>query len=141
MKNILTGGCLCGSVKYEYSGEPGKSTYCHCYDCQKATGGAYTVGVLSQAAALRIVSGRLKGYTSTGDSGKQITREFCPECGSPLFTRSQMHPDLVFIKAGSLDKPELIKPAYQTWTQCAVPWAYLDKNLPFYPKGAPPSDE
>ena len=137
MAEILTGGCLCGSVRYEYAGEPEGASYCHCDDCRRATGGPYTVGVLAKAAALRIVSGRVKGYTTTGDSGKKITREFCPECGSPLFTRGEAHSELVWIKAGSLDKPELIKPSHQTWTQCAVPWAYLSKDLPGFPKGGP----
>ena len=138
MEKKLTGGCMCGSVRYEYDGEPGESSYCHCDDCKRATGGPYTVGVLSHAAKLNIISGSVKGYTTKGDSGKDITREFCPECGSPLFTRSELFPDLLFIKAGSLDKPELIKPSCQTWTQCAVPWAYIDQTLPSYPKGTPP---
>lgn len=137
MKKILSGRCLCGSVRYEYAGEPGEATYCHCHDCRRATGGAYTVGVLTRAAGLSIVSGRVKGYTSAGDSGNKITREFCPKCGSPLFTRAQAYPNLVWIKAGSLDEPESIKPSYQTWTQCAVPWAYIDEDLPGFPKGGP----
>jgi hypothetical protein len=137
MAKILTGGCLCGSVRYEYVGEPEGASYCHCSDCKRATGGPYTVGVLTRTAALRILSGRVKGYTTIADSGNKITREFCPECGSPLFTRAEVRPDLVWIKAGSLDKPESIKPSHQTWTQCAVPWAYLSKDLPSFPKGGP----
>ncbi len=137
MQKILSGRCLCGSVRYEYSGEPEGATYCHCHDCRRATGGAYTVGVLTRANALRIVSGRVKGYTTTGDSGNTITREFCPECGSPLFTRAQLYPNLVWIKAGSLDEPGSIKPSHQIWTQCAVPWAYIKEDLPSFPKAGP----
>ncbi|MHC4152933.1 MAG: GFA family protein, partial [Planctomycetota bacterium] len=69
------------------------------------------------------------------DSGRKITRQFCPECGSPLFTRAEVCPDLVFIKAGSLDEPELIEPSYQTWTEREVPWAHINPALPAYPKG------
>jgi len=141
MEKVLHGGCLCGSVRYEYTGEPQDASYCHCDDCRRATGDPYTVGVLVQAAKLRIVRGKVKGYTTTGDSGRKITREFCPQRGSPLFTRAEKYPDLVFIKAGSLDEPELIKPSYQTWTQCAVPWAYIDENLPSFPKGSPARSE
>ena len=97
MDKVMCGGCLCGSVRYEYDGQPGNSSYCHCDDCKRATGGPYTVGVLSKADKLRIVSGKVKGYTTVGDSGNEITRQFCPECGSPLFTRGEKDPDLVFM--------------------------------------------
>ena len=137
MKKILRGGCLCGSLQYEYSDEPGESSYCHCDDCRKATGGPYTVGVLVQATKLRIVSGQVKGYTTRGDSGRWITREFCPQCGSPLFTRAEKYPDLVWLKAGCLEESEQIKPSCQTWTKCAVPWAYIDEHLPCYPESGP----
>lgn len=137
MDTKIVGGCLCGAVRYEYDGEIGESSYCHCDDCKRATGGPYTVGVLSEADKLTIVSGEVKSYTSIADSGRKITRQFCPECGSPLFTRAEKCPDLVFIKAGSLDHPEIVKPSCQTWTEHAVDWAYVDESLPCYPKGGP----
>lgn len=130
MKTTLHGGCLCGAVRYECSGDPGDASYCHCDDCRKATGGPYTVGVLVRAADLRILSGRVKGYTTVADSGRKITREFCPRCGSPLFTRAEKCPDLVWLKAGCLDEAERVRPNCQTWTKCAVPWACIDETLP-----------
>ncbi|MGD2094190.1 MAG: GFA family protein [Phycisphaerales bacterium] len=138
MEKVLRGECLCGSVRYESTGNPEDASYCHCDDCKKATGGPYTVGVLVQAAKLRIISGRVKGYTTIADSGRKITREFCPNCGSPLFTRAEKCPDFVFLKAGSLDEPELIKPNCQLWTKRAVPWAYIAENLPSFPEAGPP---
>lgn len=133
----LTGGCMCGAVRYEWRGTGVSASYCHCTDCRKATGGPYTVGVGVAAAGLTILSGTTKGYTKLADSGRRITREFCPECGSPLFTRGEVLPDQVWIKAGSLDEPARIRPTHQTWTKMAVPWAYLDKDLPGYPDNGP----
>ena len=137
----LKGGCLCGAVQYEWRGASASASYCHCPDCRKATGGPYTVGVGVDAAGLTICSGKAKGHTKIADSGNQITREFCPECGSPLFTRAEVCPDRVWIKAGSLDAPELIKPTYQSWIGMAVPWAYLDKDLPSFAGNGPLPDE
>jgi len=88
------------------------------------------------ADILKIVSGHVKGYTKTADSGNKITREFCPECGSPLFTRSNAH-SRVGIKAGSLDEPELIKPTRQIWTEKAVTWSRIDETLPSFPQAGP----
>jgi hypothetical protein len=132
MKTILKGGCLCGAVRYECTGDTEDASYCHCDDCKKATGGPYTVGVLVKADDLRIICGQVKGYTKIADSGREITRQFCLNCGSPLFTRSEKYPDNVFLKAGSLDEPGLIKPSCQVWTKRAVGWAYIDENLPSF---------
>ena len=132
METSFRGGCLCGAVRYEATGDSENASYCHCDDCKRATGGPYTVGVLVRSMELRIISGEVKGYTTIADSGRKITREFCPNCGSPLFTRAEKCPDLVFLKAGSLDEPELIKPSCEIWTKCAVPWAYIDETLPRY---------
>jgi hypothetical protein len=138
METVLHGECLCGDVRYECTGDPENASYCHCDDCKKATGGPYTVGVLVQADKLSIVSGKVKGYTTIADSGRKITRWFCPKCGSPLFTRSEKFPDLAFLKAGCINEPELnmVKPNRQTWTERAVPWAYIDEKLPCYPQSS-----
>jgi hypothetical protein len=141
MTKILSGGCLCGHVRYEYTGEPEGATYCHCPDCKKTTGSAFSVGVRMQSASLHILSGNVKGYTKTGGSGNEITREFCPECGSPLFTREPACTHLVWVKAGSLDTPELIKPTHQIWTDMSVAWGYIDQSLPSFPKKGPPPKE
>ena len=136
METVLQGRCLCGAVRYECVGDTENASYCHCEDCKRATGGPYTVGVLVKVADLHVISGGVRRYTTIADSGRQITREFCPNCGSPLFTRAEECPDLVFLKAGCLDEPELIKPSHHTWAEYAVPWAYPDENLPSYPEGS-----
>jgi len=135
MKETFSGGCLCGYVRYEHAGAPEGANYCHCPDCRRTTGSAFSIGVCARADALRIISGRVKAYTKIADSGNEITREFCPECGSPLFTRSPVHPEFVYIKAGSLDDPVLVKPICQIWTEMAVQWARIDERLTSYPRG------
>ncbi|QIR35923.1 GFA family protein [Tolypothrix sp. PCC 7910] len=132
MAETVTGGCLCGYVRYKYNGELEAANYCHCQDCRKTTGSAFNVGVRIQSAALRIVAGQVKSYTKNGNSGNKITREFCPECGSPLFTRAPAKPQFVWLKAGSLDNPQLVKPVHQIWTDSAVSWAYIDPELPSF---------
>jgi hypothetical protein len=87
--------------------------------------------------ALKIVCGNVKEYTKTADSGNKITRQFCPECGSPLFTKAAAHPHLVWIKAGSLDESDHLEPTHQLWTQFAVPWAHICDDLPGFPQAGP----
>ncbi len=133
MDDVVSGGCLCGYVRFEYGDKLGPANYCHCTDCRKTTGSAFNIGIRTHASTLRIIAGKVKSYTKTADSGNAITREFCPECGSPLFTRASAKPQFVWIKAGSLDDPSLVKPTYQIWTDHAVPWSHIDTNLPSFP--------
>jgi hypothetical protein len=132
----ITGRCLCGYVAYEYEGAIGPANYCHCADCRRVTGSAFNVGVQLERARLRFPAGRPKAFTKRGDSGNEITRHFCPDCGSPIFTSAPRHPDHVFVKAGTLDDPSVVLPTRQIWTTSAVAWAALDPALPSYPKGS-----
>jgi hypothetical protein len=135
MKNIISGSCLCGHIKYEYSGKLGPSSYCHCTDCRKVTGTAYLVSVRFETKDFKIITrNSTKNYTKYSDSGIEITREFCPECGSPLFTFSPSHPDYVYVKAGSLDDPSIVKPLYQSWTDSKVEWANIPKDIKSFAK-------
>jgi hypothetical protein len=128
----VTGGCLCGAIRYEYDGEVGPAGYCHCADCRRISGSAFGVSVRVKAAGFRIVSGVPKGFTKTGDSGRTVTRYFCADCGCPLYTEPPLHPETVFIKAGSLDDPTLVVPDRQAWTRSRVAWAEIDPALASY---------
>jgi len=114
MTETITGGCLCGAVRFIYDGEVGSATYCHCADCRRVTGGAYVLSV--RLAADRFdVEGDTQSHTKAGDSGRAITRHFCPQCGTPLFTISA-DGATAFVKAGIFDDPNVVKPAREIWT-------------------------
>jgi hypothetical protein len=135
MSTVITGGCLCGSVRFAYRGTVGAAAYCHCSDCRKCTGSAFSVSVAMEVEHFETIRGSPKGFTKKGDSGNELTRHFCPECGSPLFTSSPRHPDLVYVKAGVFDDPTLVQPAYQSWTRSSVPWAAISAGLRSYETG------
>jgi hypothetical protein len=78
----------------------------------------------------------LKGFTKHGESGNELTRHFCPECGSPIFTSSPKHPDTVYVKAGTLDDPTVVRPTHQSWVASAVSWSQIDSAIASFPKGA-----
>ena len=135
MTRTLTGGCLCGAIRYAYDGAIGPANYCHCSDCRKRTGSAFNIGVRIDALHFRIVTGQPKGFAKTADSGHELTRYFCAECGSPLYTASPRHPAHIFITAGCIDDPSAVQPKHQGWVTSRVSWATIDPALPFYPKG------
>ncbi len=137
MRQRVTGGCLCGGVRYEYDGEVGPANYCHCADCRRATGSAFNIGVRLEAARFRLACGRPRGFTKRGDSGNELTRWFCPDCGSPLYTASPRHPEFHYVKAGTLDDPSIVRPSHQNWMGSKVPWASPAPDLPGWPKSRP----
>lgn len=137
MAAAMTGGCLCGAVRYESSGEPGFALLCHCRDCQRQSGSAYAAGWRVPAAGFRVTKGEPKLYVRTADSRNRITRAFCPECGSTLFLRVSARPDLVAIRAGTLDDPSLFRPEADIFVASAQPWDHLNPDLPKYPTYPP----
>lgn len=136
MATPFTGGCMCGAVRYECSAEPVMTGNCHCRDCQRATGGAYVSVIFVPRNAVKI-TGEVQYYDVKGDSGHIMSRGFCPTCGSRLFGKPAVVPDLMGIMAGSLDDPSSHRPAMDIYTASAQPWDYLNPELPKFPKGPP----
>ena len=126
---MVTGGCLCGRCRFACDGEVGPANYCHCADCRRVTGSAFNVGVRLAAAGFRVIEGEPKAFTKAGGSGQPLSRWFCPDCGSPLYTTSPRHPEWVFAKASALDEPAVVAPAAEIWTCSEVSWARIPDGL------------
>ena len=133
----FSGGCACGAIRYEASAAPLAMVNCHCRDCQRAGGSAYSPTVVVGAAAFRITSGEPRHHTVAADSGHTVRRAFCAECGAPLFATTSAHPGAVALRAGSLDDPGWFRPTADVWTAGAQPWDVMDPARPKFPKSRP----
>jgi len=132
MANI-TGGCLCGKVRFSADVDPMFAGICHCRNCQKETGSAFAIVVAVPQAALT-VQGDLKTYEDKGDSGKPMYRRFCPECGSTVVDEAAAMPGVLMIQAGTLDDPSWLKPNMQIYCASAQPWVSLGGEWQRFPK-------
>jgi hypothetical protein len=132
----ITGGCLCRRVRYEISAAPIAMRLCWCRDCQYFASGSATVNVVFPSAALS-VEGELRDYQSAADSGNQMHRRFCPQCGTHIFSAAESRPHLVIVRNGTLDDTALLTPGATIWTASAPEWAWIDEALPQY-EGQPP---
>ncbi|KAI5457095.1 Mss4-like protein [Mariannaea sp. PMI_226] len=99
----LSGSCMCGAVAYAATGGAEFSALCHCVDCQKWTGGPYTSNAVVSEDSFSVTKGTPKQCDMVGGSGKINHHFFCGDCGSSLFTRLDVMPGKVCIKAGGLD--------------------------------------
>jgi hypothetical protein len=102
----LEGGCYCKATRYVADGEPAFKGQCHCRECQYITGGGPNFVMAMPASGFKITKGATKGFKRK-DLPNGVTREFCPECGTHLITRSPNLAGMVIIKAGTLDDPKL----------------------------------
>jgi hypothetical protein len=120
-KNELTGGCLCGRVRYTVTGEPVFSGLCHCRSCQRYTGSAFETVIAFPTDAVR-VTGELKTFHDTGDSGQPVHRNFCPNCGSGIIAQCEVLPGLTIVLAGGLDDSSAFKPTMDVYWSRVQPW-------------------
>lgn len=134
----ISGSCLCGSVKYECSGDVAMAGNCHCINCKKATGSAYAAVLFVPENSVEI-TGEVKYYESTGSGGNTGRRGFCPNCGSQLFGKPAAFPGMLGIRAGTLDELSQYKPQVDIFTSRAPAWDCMDPSLPKFAEMPPRS--
>lgn len=134
MNQPITGGCHCGAVRYEASGEPRFGAHCQCGDCRKFSGSGHKSFMGMPAEGLS-VTGQPSEYQYPGGSGAVITHRFCPGCGAGLYSTHADHPALAFLYASALDDPERFRPQMAVYTANAPSWDVLEPTLPAYARG------
>jgi hypothetical protein len=137
MGTTITGGCLCRAVRYAAAAPPLVARMCFCRDCQYFACGNATVNAAFPAAAVTI-TGPLKDFASIADSGAQMHRGFCPECGVHITSAAAARPGTVFIRVGTLDDPSLATPSAAIWMDSAPRWACLDPSVERVARQPPP---
>lgn len=137
----FTGRCLCGKISYRAEG-PTVFVACHCRDCRYVSGGAPANILVTQTSGFALLSGAdfLQAHSVKGESGNEVTREFCGCCGTPLFERLELlEPDAMLIKVGTVDNQDGLKPEAIAWTKSAPAWAQIDEHAELFEGN--PADE
>jgi hypothetical protein len=129
MAGSMTGGCMCGAIRYEISVDPVMSAHCYCRDCQKSTGGAMASVMVVPKAGFKLSKGELKFYAVKGDSGNEVARGFCPNCGTGVLSRLAGMPDVLAVKAGTLDDTSHFKATMNIYMKSAPAWAPVAPGL------------
>ena len=125
--SVRTGQCLCGAVKFRLNAEPLAVRVCWCRDCQHLAANG-TVNMMVAADQLE-VTGETAVYRSQADSGNQMSRHFCPQCGAHVFASSAARPQFRVLRVGALDDPSSVKPTANIWAASAPAWACMDPAL------------
>ena len=125
----FSGGCLCGSVRYKVSSDPSFVLNCHCEDCRRSTGSVYGTNVFVDEDKVQI-TGEVSLYVHTADSGNEMTKRFCPNCGTLLFGNSSGRQNSVSIRAGTIDQFDLIKPQMNVFVAKKIESTTINDSLP-----------
>jgi hypothetical protein len=133
MNKPYTGGCACGAIRYEITGEPVASVECQCRDCTYESGTGHASHLVFQRLGVTL-SGKASEWDKVADSGNIKTRGFCPTCGSPVYGTFAAMPDIFAVRAASLDDPSRYKPQIITYRVRGHAWDNIDSSLPAFEK-------
>lgn len=128
---IHTGRCLCGNIRYEVTGHPVVVAHCHCKDCQRASGAGHTTGAMFATTQFTI-SGRVAEYSLVSDAGNQVTKVFCPTCGSPVLGRNDGMEGFVTVSLGTMDDSSKFEPDVVIFADNKKTWDIMSDTLPTF---------
>jgi hypothetical protein len=132
----LTGGCLCGAIRYKAVGTAGLNAICHCRMCQRASGAPFMALMFMPSDAVSLLKGQPLVYRSS----RTANRHFCGHCGAPLIFERPAR-SLSAIVVGSLDNPNVFKPQMHVCVESAMTWLDIQDDAPRYaqkPEGMTP---
>ena len=132
---MIKGSCYCGAVKYEIHGQLLRFVNCHCPDCRKFTGSAFSSVLAVEAEGFKVTSGQDNLVAYASSPGKH--RSFCKTCGCHVFARAEQRPGMVMVRAGSLDDDPQMRPQCHLWTSMKAPWHEITDSIPQHPEGLP----
>jgi hypothetical protein len=125
----IEGGCQCGAVRYRLEGKPRSLAVCHCTMCQRQSGSAFGMSLAISRNAFQLLSGTLKTFNVTCDSGRIKECAFCPECGVRIYNRTEGRTS---IKAGTLDDTSWLEPDAHFWTKSKQAWTPIPDGAPCF---------
>jgi hypothetical protein len=132
---MMTGGCLCGAIRYEIRGPLGRNVFCHCSRCRKASGSVVAFNAPLSAKYFAIVSGESSLKAFKTESG--VSRMFCSNCGSQIISKRESAPDVVRLRLGTLDTPPAHGPEAHIFAASKIDW--LETNdAPHFDAAPPP---
>jgi hypothetical protein len=138
MADPVTGGCLCGGVRFELTKPPVTANYCHCTRCQRRTGTAASAQARVEPGGVKITQGGelLRAWEPPGGGFAKV---FCSTCGSALFARAPGSDEPFSVRLGAFDGDPGIRPSFRQHVESAAPWEPIpDDGLPRHP-GSPPA--
>jgi hypothetical protein len=125
---MYTASCLCGGIAYEINGDLAPIQICHCSQCRKAQGTPFVTNIPVSTSAFRLLKGQELLNSFESSPGKR--RYFCKVCGSPIYSARADTPEVMRIRAGSLEGDLQTRPAVHIYYESRTNWFDVNDDLP-----------
>ena len=129
--------CHCGALQLACEGEPTRVSLCHCLDCQRRTGSAFSIVAFFPRERVRVESGEVRAFERGSAGGFNIRFQFCVRCGSNVFWYPARMPHLVGVAVGAFADPAFSMPEQSVWTKDKHGWVTLPAGVRVYEVGTP----
>jgi hypothetical protein len=127
MAKKVTGGCACGSIRYQLLDKPMFVHCCHCDDCQRLTGSAFVLNAIIETQAIKLLRGKPVAVPVPRENGPHDIYR-CPRCQTALWSNYGRRPNLRFVRVGTFDRPGALKPDVHIYTGWKAKWLKLPKS-------------
>lgn len=121
--------CLCGAIRASCRGEPARVSVCHCLDCKRRTGSAFSYNATYPAGQVE-THGTASTYMRTGDEGHWARESFCPRCGTTVFYEIEARPGMISIPVGGFADPDFPAPRFSVYEERKHGWFDFSPDLP-----------
>jgi hypothetical protein len=123
------GTCQCGQLQVTCEGEPRRVSLCHCVDCQRRTGSAFSIAAFYDRGSVTC-KGTSSAFTRDSASVRPVTFYFCNQCGSNVYWEPARMPDLIGVAVGAFGAPDFPRPEQSVWTKDKHAWVSLPDGIP-----------
>ncbi|MEO5806954.1 GFA family protein [Devosia sp.] len=133
----VEGGCQCGQLRYRLKASPLGVYNCHCKDCQRFSGAAWSMSAVVRRGDFELIAGTSETYLNTADSGRQVAMHSCPKCHTRVWNEPLAATDIYVLRAGTLDDMDWAVPIGSIWTDSKAAWVEIDPAQVNFPGQAP----
>ena len=128
MTETIKGRCMCGNIQFEYSGDVNWILNCHCESCRRATSSPMTTWISVPNENFTFTAGETANFSSSPG----VTRQFCPNCGTPISFETEKMPGEIHLYAASLLDPNSVQPTCHVFEEEKLEWFEVHDQLPRY---------
>src|SRR5215469_12487109 len=124
-----TASCSCGKLRVMSEGEPVRISVCHCLQCQRRTGSPFGFSAHYPREQIIGIEGRSSRFVRTGDSGKEITFHFCPDCGTTVYWEPGARPERITVAVGAYGDPTFLSPKHSVYEEYKHAWVNIPGDV------------